>query len=612
MPVSGSYYYPGVHKPNSSYPTVDMRGQGTPVDSAAGTGRIYMLSSSNDLYFKDPDGNEILVAAAGLGAPSNIFESVVVSGSSDLRGDITNTTGYLILSSSAGSQVYVSGNLVVTGSGNGDVFTAGSGIQSFSVGASTVQLASALDLWVDDEANIRFNGGLNAGTNISTINSGQVLFKGVTGGGALFDTWQFLNDGFDQTLYAAATTNYTVLKNDGTGFILSGTEDVVTTDGRVSFLNEANRAQAWNWFGIVIEGVTPGIEFVDHTGSGFCTFGTQAEDTLEFYSWNGNGMTFDLDGLGYIRSDPNGIHLQPSTPNLYLSASIVNPDGHLVLSSSAGSEIHVSGALDVDGLIYGPGSINFKSYSLLTAGNPGTAGIHYAGGYYTAPAADANLTQASTTQTLGAAGISYAAHAFLVAKQAGTANAGTVQVVVSGTSITDAGVRTASDTELLVASIAALGANQYVETTKKWLGQITYKLGSVGAATYALDFNYGFCKYEDWGNRNFICTDFETVLSAGKTDDTIGIKLLHHTGSGWNYHATAFVPGSSHNICDLTSSHGTDDGAVVGGSIAFKRSALARKVLSRNDREGVVVKVTSTVNGSIEGCDIHVGVTYVE
>ena len=45
----------------------------------------------------------------------------------------------------------------------------------------------------------------------------------------------------------------------------------------------------------------------------------------------------------------------------------------------------------------------------------GTSGIFYAAGFYDAPAADANLTQASTTVNHGAANSSEAAHIFVVA-----------------------------------------------------------------------------------------------------------------------------------------------------------------------------------------------------
>jgi hypothetical protein len=114
MPSSGSYFYPGVNKPNSSYPQLDVRGKGEAPPTAAGLGRIYVLSASGDLYYKDPDGNEIVIASVDGGAGANVFENIIVSGTATVRGRVTNNAGHLILSSSAGSFVTVSGTLAIT------------------------------------------------------------------------------------------------------------------------------------------------------------------------------------------------------------------------------------------------------------------------------------------------------------------------------------------------------------------------------------------------------------------------------------------------------------------------------------------------------------------
>ncbi|MHC5112433.1 MAG: hypothetical protein ACYTHJ_21450, partial [Planctomycetota bacterium] len=140
-----------------------------------------------------------------------------------------------------------------------------------------------------------------------------------------------------------------------------------------------------------------------------------------------------------------------------------------------------------------------KSYSFQSFA--GSSGINYIGGFYDLTAADKNLTQASLTATHGSANLSYAAHAILVAGGVGSVSGGatgTATVTVSGTSITDAGVRTPADSEVLITDVtdsAQMAANTYHETVKKWIGQVTYTLAQTGdRTTYNADFNVGFAK----------------------------------------------------------------------------------------------------------------------
>jgi len=249
--------------------------------------------------------------------------------------------------------------------------------------------------------------------------------------------------------------------------------------------------------------------------------------------------------------------------------------------------------------------LTWKSYS---HGNAGSTGSHYLAGFYFAPATDANLSQASATVNLGAANVPYAAHAFLVAGGAGTADAGTVSVVVSGTSITDGGVRTGSDTETIVADITALSANEFVETSKKWIGQVVYTLTPSGAATYALDFNYGFNKYEDFGNRAFVLSDFECVGAAGANDAGFDIEIIQQKATGWTYHATAFVAGAAASYV-MTTIHGAESDLDNGEPFAFKRAGL-NVMVDGADSEGVVIRTTTSAANAIEALDCHLGVTF--
>ena len=249
----------------------------------------------------------------------------------------------------------------------------------------------------------------------------------------------------------------------------------------------------------------------------------------------------------------------------------------------------------------------YKSYMITTQGL-GAGVTVYSAGFYEAPVTDANLTQASTTVTYGTANRATAAHAFLVAAAAGSVNTGSCSIVVSGTSITGAGVRATGDSETIVADITAMTTNAYYETTKKWLGQITYTLTPSGATTYSADFNYGFAKYEDFGNVNFTVREFEATGYAGANDDDFDIQLCHHKSTGWTYHATAFVAGPA-AIVTLSTDYSTDDQLDSGQHFAYKRTGLSTFV-SGSGSEGIIVRIVTTANNSLEYADIHVGVKY--
>lgn len=254
----------------------------------------------------------------------------------------------------------------------------------------------------------------------------------------------------------------------------------------------------------------------------------------------------------------------------------------------------------------------YKSYTVSTQGL-GAGPDVYAAGYYYAPATDANLTQASTTVTYGTANTAYAAHAFAVAGGAGSVDTGVVGLRVTGTSINDSGTRTTSDSQTLSADITALSANDYVETTKKWLGTVTFELYVVSGSptTYSLDFNYGFCKYEDFGNHDFQVTDFECVGYAGGNETNLTIQLLKHVTTGWTYSAAAFSPVNSANvICSLVTDHSTDDQVQNGQHFAYKRANLDTNIDGGNE-EGVLVFITTSGTNIIEYMNIHIGIKEV-
>jgi hypothetical protein len=250
-------------------------------------------------------------------------------------------------------------------------------------------------------------------------------------------------------------------------------------------------------------------------------------------------------------------------------------------------------------------AVAFKSYT-LTTGNPDR---YYLAGYYDFSATDANLNEGSPTQAYGSTNNMYAAHASIVAGGPGTVvGGGQVGLRVTGVSINDSGVRTPGDSETIVNDITTLALNQYVEG-KKWLGPVTFELFVVSGAptAYSLDFNYGFAKYEDFGNRNFTVTDIEAVGRGAASDPSFNIILFHHNTSGWTYAATGFVPGGT-QISNMQTDVSPENEPTNNIRFAYKRAGLSTTV-NGADSEGVVIAVDTGVGGAVEIMDVHLGVT---
>ena len=245
-----------------------------------------------------------------------------------------------------------------------------------------------------------------------------------------------------------------------------------------------------------------------------------------------------------------------------------------------------------------------KSYTFVA---PSTSnGTYYTAGFYDASATDANLTNASLTVTFGDANNPYAAHAYVVAGGAGTTDGSDLVVTGSCTSITDAGVRTAADSEVIVADATVSSTNDYYEMSKKCLGTVTFTLSSTGGTTFAYDFNYGYVKYEDFGNQSFTLRGFESVGLADSNDSGFNIQLFHHNDTGWTYAATGFVAGNT-PLFDLQTMYVNEYEASGGEGIAFKRTPLNTTV-DGSASEGLIIAFTTTSNGSIAYINSHLGV----
>lgn len=242
----------------------------------------------------------------------------------------------------------------------------------------------------------------------------------------------------------------------------------------------------------------------------------------------------------------------------------------------------------------------FKSYPLS---NPGNAGTFYIGGHYAFAAAHEVLTIGGTvTRVFGTVGQAHGAHAFCVASGAGGTD---LVLTVTGVSITDAGVKNDSDSEIIVADADAAITDQYFETSKKWLGQITYTLtGSSGAFT----FNYGFVKYDDFGNKNFTITEFDMTGEARANETGLNVELLYHEATAFVYSAGAFVPNAT-PLISMATDYGTNNDVASGDGFAYKRSGLSTVVAGTNG-EGILIRITTAVNNSINDAVAHLGISY--
>jgi len=247
------------------------------------------------------------------------------------------------------------------------------------------------------------------------------------------------------------------------------------------------------------------------------------------------------------------------------------------------------------------GNDRFKTFSHSTGGT----GNHWLAGQYTAPVADSNLTQASLTQTLGTADIGYGSHVFIVAAGVGSTDGSDLVITVTGTSVTDAGVRSAADSEVIVADATAAATNEYFESAKKWIGIITYTLSSTGGSTFDFDFNYGWAKYEDMVNTDFTVNSIDTLVMAGANDSSFDIVLYKHDGTGWSYHATAFVPGGT-VLAQMTADFVTEVELANGEQHAWRHTGLD-EVVAGSGSEGIVIKMITGLANSVDAIDIHLG-----
>lgn len=211
------------------------------------------------------------------------------------------------------------------------------------------------------------------------------------------------------------------------------------------------------------------------------------------------------------------------------------------------------------------------------------SGTNYIGGFYAFGATDNDF---NPTINWGTANASYAAHFFVVAAAGGAGGTDTV-IRITGTSITDGGVRTTSDTQDLTLDDAG-AAGAYYETTKKWLGQIAI----VVLSGPDLLCNYGWCKYWDNNNTAFKVSGVEATWLGAANDATPDILLHHHKATGWTYNAGS-TPTPPAAIASMAADHNTEIRIRNNEEGAWKRDNLSTNI-DGGDGEGTIIELVTT------------------
>jgi hypothetical protein len=230
----------------------------------------------------------------------------------------------------------------------------------------------------------------------------------------------------------------------------------------------------------------------------------------------------------------------------------------------------------IDGLL----TSSTKTWSFET----NNTGADYIGGFYDFATTDDDF---SPSINFGDVNRSVAAHFMIVT---GAITVDQVQVTVTGTSITDAGVRTASDTEIIIIPIST-AVDTYFETSKKWNGQVSVETTAGTAVTC----NYGWCKYHDSGNTDFTLTGLEALWTSESTDTASDLAVLHHKATGWTFNAGS-TPTPPTALARRSTDHGVENGHQDGAPGAWKRTNI-NQAIAGSASEGLILEVTSAQAG---------------
>ena len=335
----------------------------------------------------------------------------------------------------------------------------------------------------------------------------------------------------------------------------------------------------------------------DLHGAGLVDYGVEivADDARDIHSNNLWALKADF-AVGPFNVTPNstyvygnlynGVGYNTGDPSSTGAWNTRAADGVRVVDESDGSIYSYA-----DGEwkhTYNPGaSAPAISQSWSFARLSGNGTTHHIGGFYDHAASDNDFNPAVTH---GTANGPYAAHVFLVS--AAGASGGTDTVVrVTGTTITDAGVRAAGAFEEITIP-DDVAADTYFETSTKFLGQVSIEKQS-GPDLLC---NYGFCKYWDNLNANFTIVGFEALWNAGFAGN-MNVVLVHHKSTGWTYRNgdTALRP----TYKNMQTTYNTEYVTAADQDGAYKLTGLSQTV-SGSGSEGFLVEVVTGATPQIQ------------
>lgn len=286
---------------------------------------------------------------------------------------------------------------------------------------------------------------------------------------------------------------------------------------------------------------------------------------------------------GNIILSSSGIYHGSGSPEGVVAANI----GSLYLDSAGGSGTSLytkesgsgtTGWVNVAGT---SSQVLSQSWAMVTQ----SSGNTYIGGFLIDAGSDNDF---NPSVNFGTANKAYAAHIYFVA----AAGATDTEITVSGTSVSDSGGLHTGDSETVALNSGS--ANFMVETTKKWVGQVSI-VKSKGTDRLC---NYGFAKYWDNGNTDFTIVGGEALWQAGKTDTSFDILVYKYSATGWTYHAgaSAAPPAPLFQLSDVSTGLGAYHETLVNTPGTWKRTGLSTFVAGSLS-EGVIIKViTGTTN----------------
>ena len=290
-----------------------------------------------------------------------------------------------------------------------------------------------------------------------------------------------------------------------------------------------------------------------------------------------DGIPFDLYGSG----SPEGVTTAP------LGSVYRRTDG------SAGTSVYFkeTGAGDTgwvamaSGTGVGTSAKQKETFTLPSVAVASAAGTYYVGGFYNFGSTAGDFT--TTGVDHGTANGPYGAYMMFVCAAA-TSDDTSYSVTLTGTSITDAGVRTASDTEIV--AMPAIAENSFYQSTKKWVGQVNITETAVTVVESRLC-NYGFVSV--WDNEEVDLTLLGAKASwhANGAHD-LDIQVIHHNAANWTY-VSGGPPTHTNQLISLATIYDTEYVTAAQEDGSFRNVLAAAVDVDISAGEGLLVAVAT-------------------